>query len=357
MAGHRTDEELLAEADLALRLDDLERAERVFNRVHRSAESLGARAGALAGLGQLDFRRGNPRGAIVALEQSLALRPDAQLSDLETLGRAYATASRSAEAARPFELGLAAARARGDAAAATRFALLLANAFIDAAQIGRAQEVLGGALAGIDEADPHQQADLLWTQARLHTLSGNQEAAARYARQTIDLLERAEDPYRLGRACHMAAYIEVERGNHADALELVRRALELAGEDASPLEQARYRIEEARALAHLGEHDEAAAVAMAACPILAESEPHDAARGYLVIGDAFRTGGDAARAHELYELCLELLESEPNMWLPEAFARIADLLEAEGRTDEALAMLKRAVEARTPARRPQPPPV
>jgi tetratricopeptide (TPR) repeat protein len=352
----KTDAELLAEADLSLRLDDLGRAEALYDGVLRTTADPLARAGALAGLGQLAFRRGNPNGAIDALEQSLALEADAPPGMLETLGRAYATASRSAEAARPFELGLAAARARGDAAATTRFALLLANAFVDAAQIGRAQEVLGGALVGIDEADPHVQADLVWTQARLHSLTGNQDAAARYARQTIGLLERAEDPYRLGRACHMAAYIEIERGDHAEALDLVRRALELVRDDASPLEQARYRIEEARALASLGEREEAAAVAMAACSVLAESEPHDAARGYLVIGDAFRAGGDSARAHELYELCLELLESEPNMWLPEAFARISELLEAEGRTDEALAMLKRAVEARPTARRPQPPP-
>ncbi len=353
MADDRTDEELLADADLALRLDDLRLAELLFERVHRSAESSGARAGALAGLGQLDFRRGNPHGAISALEQSLALCADAQPTDLETLGRAYATASDPAGAVRPFELGLEATRARGDMVGATRFALLLANAYIDCSQIGRAQEVLGGALVGLDDADPHQQADLLWTQARLHTLSGNQEAAARYARQTIGLLERAEDPYRLGRACHMAAYIEVERGHYADARELVRRALELSAEDASPLEQARYRIEEARALAHLGEHEEAAAIAMSACAQLAEREPHDAARGYVVIADAFREGGDAARALELYELGLELLDSAPNPWVADACTRAAELLEAEGRKHDALQMLKRAVNAR----RPQPPPV
>lgn len=348
-----THEQLLAEADLALRLDDVERAAELFERVLRTAESPSGRAGALAGLGQLAFRRGDPRGAIAALEESLDLQADAPPGALETLGRAYATASRSTEAVRPFELGLAAARARGDAAGARRFSLLLANAFVDCSEIGRAQEVLGGALAGVADADPHLQADLFWTQARLHTMTDHQETAARYARQTIDLLERAEDPYRLGRACHMAAYIELERGNHADALELVRRALELAGEDASPLERARYRIEEARALAHLGESEEAAAVAMAICPILAESEPHDAARGYVVIADAFREGGDAARALELYELGLELLASAPNPWQVDAYTRTAELLEAEGRKDEALRMLKRAVNAR----RPQPPPV
>lgn len=348
-----THEQLLSEADLALRLDDVGRAEELFERVLRTAESPSDRAGALAGLGQVAFRRGDPGGAIAALEESLGLRADAPPGALETLGRAYATASRSTEAVRPFELGLAAARDRGDAAAATRFSLLLANAYVDCSEIGRAQEILGSALAGAEDADPHLQADLFWTQARLHTMTGNQEAAARYARQTIDLLERAEDPYRLGRACHMAAYIELERGRPADALELVRRALALVGEDASPLEQARYRIEEARALAHLGESEAAAAVAMAICPILAEREPHDAGRGYVVIADAFREGGDAARALELYELGLELLGSAPNPWLADAYVRTSGLLEAEGRTDEALQMLKRAVDAR----RPQPPPI
>ncbi len=183
-----THEQLLAEADLALRLDDVERAAELFERVLQTAESASGRAGALAGLGQLAFRRGDPRGALAALER------------------------------------------------------------------------------------------------------------------------------------------------------------------------ARFRIEEARALAYLGESEEAAAVAMAICPILAESEPHDAARGYVVIADAFREGGDAARALELYELGLELLESAPNPWLADAYARTAELLEAEGRKDEALRMLKRAVNARTAAQRWQQPP-
>ena len=53
--------------------------------------------------------------------------------------------------------------------------------------------------------------------------------------------------------------------------------------------------------------------------------------------------GERARALELYELAAELVTDRHPVFVREISSKMAELLEAEGRTDEALALLKRAV--------------
>jgi tetratricopeptide (TPR) repeat protein len=120
----------------------------------------------------------------------------------------------------------------------------------------------------------------------------------------------------------------------------------MLGEDVSPVEIAKFRIEEARALVLLGRSEEAAATAMAAQGLLADAEPDDAGRAYTVLGDVYRQIGDTAHAREIWELAAELLEHEPNPYIGDVYERLGTLLEEEGRTAEALQMLKRAYGAR-----------
>ena len=189
-------------------------------------------------------------------------------------------------------------------------------------------------------------ARLYWSQSRLHTLKGNQDAAARYARKTLELLELGEDVYNTARAHQLLAFIAVERGRGDEALDYVERGLALLGDDAGPVETAQFRIEEARALVLLGRTDEAASVAMTIQGMLAEAEPDDAGRAYTVLGDVYRRVGDNARAREIWELAAELLEREPNPYIGDVYERLGVLLEEEGRTEEALQMLKRAYGSR-----------
>jgi len=342
---------LLADAELALRLDDLERAAALYERALRTTVDDATRAEALAGIGRLAFRQGDLHGAIAALEESLALAPDAAVANVETLGRAHAVAGQLAEAERVFRRAAEAARARGDGRDALRFTLMLVNTLVDGARFGRAQELLGAALGQAADADGSLGATLTWTQARLHAQQGNFETAARYARRTIELLEGTEDVYRLARAHHPLGFVELELGNYADALAALRRGRELLGEAGNPLERAQFLVEEARAVALLGEPEEAAAVAMGACPVLAADAPHDAARAYAVIAGVFLERGDVARARELYELAADLLEQGENPYLPEVLEGLAHTYELEGRTQEALDLLKRSVAARRRTRR------
>ena len=59
--------------------------------------------------------------------------------------------------------------------------------------------------------------------------------------------------------------------------------------------------------------------------------------------------GDAARALELYERAAELAERHPEL-VREFYAKMAELLEQEGRKDEALELLKRAVATQSESR-------
>ena len=63
----------------------------------------------------------------------------------------------------------------------------------------------------------------------------------------------------------------------------------------------------------------------------------------MLIADVFDELGDTAKAKELYELAAEVLEAIPSRYLIEVYQKLAALLEADGRKDEALGVLKKAV--------------
>ena len=70
------------------------------------------------------------------------------------------------------------------------------------------------------------------------------------------------------------------------------------------------------------------------------------------LGEVFEASGDRQRALGLYELAVTSLERVGKPYLTEAARRLAGLLEAEGRQNEALEVLKRAVGGATPAPEP-----
>lgn len=341
--------QLLVDANIALRLDDLATAEELFGQAWKSGDPR-ARAEALGGLGRLAFRRGDPLGAISSIEEAFEADPSLRRTApglVDTLGRAYATSGQPEAAIGIFARARDEARERDDALAERRFGVLLASSLIDSGSYGRAEEVLGASLARLgDEDDPTARARALWSQSRLHSLKGEQDTAALYARRTLDLLELTEDTQYRARAYHLLGSIELERGRPAEALENVRKAIDIVGDSTGTVEQAQFRLEQARALAQLGEHERAAAEATTIAALLQDVDPHDAARCYVLIGDVFADLGDRARALELYELGAGLLGEQRSVHASLAYERLAKLLEEEGRTEEALQALKRALGAR-----------
>lgn len=337
----------LIEAEVALRLDETEVAERLYREQLERAAVDGERAQALAGLGQVAFRKGDPKAAITHLEQaSELLGPQAvqQYATADTLGRAYALIGELEAAVKIFEGALEAAQEQGDTVETMRFAVLLANALVDTGHFQRAEALLGRISSLVDESgDPLLRARLYWSQSRLHSERGDPDTGAYYARRALHILQLSEHDYYTARAYQLLAYTEIERGRPAEALVFLEKGWPALAKTGNRLEQAQFRLEEARALAALGRSEEAGALAMELTPIIADAAPEDAGRGYSVLAQVFEQIGEDARALELYELAAKLLEKNPNRFLVIVYDRIAAILERLGRRDEAFEILQRAV--------------
>ncbi len=338
----------MLEAEVALRLGDLEEAERLYRGALENARDNASKADATAGLGQVAFRNGDPRTAMRRFEEAVALYGDdeSRHPDLaDSLGRAYAMVGELESAIAVFERCREEAEEREDSMIALQFSVLLAHALIDAGNLGRADELLGQALvAGKHSQSPSVRAQLYWSQSRLHEQKNDPETAARYARRALELLLLTEDTYRTARAHQLLAYIELSRGNADHALELLEEGWPLLEQSGNKLERAQYRLEEARALAKLGRSEEAAALAMQISGLISDAAPEDAARGYAVLGSVYEELGESDRAREVYELAAELLETRnPNRYLIDVYSKLADLADAAGRKEEAYEYMKKAV--------------
>jgi len=336
------------EAGVTLRLGELDLAEGLYTTMIETAPDDAGKAVAYAGLGQVAYRRGDPRLAIERFERALELEGGGagDLPDLaDSLGRAYAMVGELESAIAVFERALASAEQRDDQLERIRFQLLLGDALVDSGNFGRAEEVLAGALVlGMDSINPHVRSNLYWTQSRLHAERNDSETAARYARRALEVLRMTEDMYRTGRAHQLLAHIELDRGHAEEALGILEEGSPLLEAAGNPLERAQYRLEEARALAKLGRNEEAATLAMQISGIIADAHPEDAARSYSTLAEVYEEMGDRARALELYELAAELLRPDnPNRFLARIHARMAELFEAEGDPDAAHEHMKKAV--------------
>lgn len=307
----------LAEAQLAARLDDVKRARRLYKAaIADSGDEGPIAARAHAGLGHLAFDLGDHTAAVSELERALGTEGLLPVHEagvaVESLGRAYALRGEFELAFALFERALTQAREREDLLDLVRFTALLANAYVDSGNVGRAAELLGEAIGRVrDVDDPLSRARVWWTQSRLHTLQNQPELAARYARLAIAALELTDYALHTARAYQLLAHIENDRGNSEEALGLLEQGEARVIESGNVFEAATFRLERARALVALGREEEAAALAMAVGPMFTDASPTDAGRGYGLLAGVYRQLGDHARALELYELAIETLLGRP----------------------------------------------
>jgi tetratricopeptide (TPR) repeat protein len=349
------DRDLLAEdrtlldAEIALRFSEIDSAEVLYNQVLEAATTNNERARALAGIGQIAFERGNPRSAVQFLEQALSVSHTdvtEQPSVADTLGRAYAMLDDLEPAIRLFRQSLERANQRKNSPEAVRFGVLLANAYIDNGEFGEAEEVLRDTIKKAENArDPVFRARIYWSLSRLHTILGEASTAARYAGKALELLELTEHTTYAARAHQLLAHVELDRGNASEALDVLDSGLPLVREAGNQVDEALFQLERARALVQLDRREEAVQLARESAALLEEASPGDAGRGHAVVAEVYEGLGDRARAIETYERASELLSVSPSRYLLEVYAKLADLLEAEGRKDDALEVLKKAVAA------------
>jgi tetratricopeptide (TPR) repeat protein len=340
-------ERRLTEAEIALRLDDRARARELYEALLADVEAgEELEAAVREGLGQLAYRDGDLEGAVRELERALALggggvaeRP----ALAETLARAYATLGELAPAIALLRRGVEAAG--DDRVRHVRFAGLLAAALTDNGSLAEAERTLAQALERATRiTDPYTRARLYWGRSRLLGEQGEMAAAERYARRTLELLRAIEDEYATAHVLELLASICTELGRPDEALSLLAEARPAIETMATPGEQAHFEIEEARALAAVGRKEEAGALAMRLVGAIGDTQPADAGRVILVLGEVFESLGEIERAQELYELAIEKLERYgASRYLVTAYRRLAEILKAVGRGDEALGLLERAL--------------
>jgi tetratricopeptide (TPR) repeat protein len=340
----------LLEAEVALRLGDEERAAQLYEAARANADSAAALARVQLGLGRLALRRDEIEQGIDLLEQAVQSRElaagDASAA-ANALGRGYVMQSRYDEAFAIFERSLDEARSRGDHFDEVRFSVLLANAYIDHGDYGRAHAALGEVLdVARQTVDPLLRASLYWSQSRAHLSQGEPDRAAEYARLALATLRASEQTLEAARVLQLLAFIENDRGNPAAALELVDEGEPIVAAAGQTTDAAMFTIERARALSALGEADEAVELLLGIVPRLDSAAPKDAARAYSGVADIFRKQGDTARALELYELAVEQAPV-PDRHVVAALRAMAEIHEEQGNGDMALELLKRALAVRS----------
>jgi tetratricopeptide (TPR) repeat protein len=340
----------LLEAEVALRLGEAERAAELYESARANADSPAAQAQARLGLGRLALRRGEVSDGIVLLEQSLdsgELPTGDASAGANALGRAYISENRYDEAFALFERFLNAARSRGDQFDQIRFALLLANTYIDHGDYARAHATLGEVLdLARRTIDPTLRASLYWSQSRAHLSQGQTDRAAEYAQLAIATLKAGEQTLEAARALLLLAFIENDRGNPQGALERVDEGEPIVAAAGKVTDAAMFAVERARALSALGETEEAAGLLLGIVPRLSAAAPKDAARAYSAVAEIFRKQGDTAHALELYELAVEQAPI-PSRHVAAALKAMAEIREEQGETQMALELLKQALAART----------
>lgn len=337
--------EPLLEAEIAARIGDPAIAEGQFEAALRQATDSRSRGRALAGLAQLTFGRGEHTEAIAQFQAALEEDPGLEEKPLvaDSLGRAYALSGQYESAIALFERRLEDAEKRGDLLETVRFAVLLANTLIDCGALGRADELLGHALAQTHEhGDPLIRVRLWWSQSRLHASRNDPQTAARYARLALSVLELSEHSSYTARAYQLLANIELDRGNAEEALALLEKGLPLIVASGNRFEEAVFRLDQARALAELDRREEAAALAMQIGPLLSQASPADAGRAYFLLGQVYEALGEVERAIELCELAAETIPPA-DRHLSQVYARLGKLFRRQGRKDDALDAFSKSV--------------
>ena len=339
---------LLREAAVALRSDRVRVAHQLYADALEAAADDETRAEALEGLGHVAHRSGRPREALRLFEDSLRLsgkEPWDRLELAEPIGRSYAAVGEIDRATTIFLQCVRSAKAEGDRAAQVRFASLLSYALTDQGKFEEAEYALEDVLeAGAESNDPRLSALVEWAQARLRGEQGRTEVAVEHARAALELLKPTDHTKFLATTHELLASLYNDLGRAEEALDLLRDGWPLLISSGTPLQVAHYRIEEARALAALGPTEGAAAVAMRDVAQLDGTHPGDAGRAYILLGEIFDRLGDVARARQLYETGIGLLTKQgPSRYLASAYRRLAELFEAEYRTEDAIAVLKRAL--------------
>ena len=178
------------------------------------------------------------------------------------------------------------------------------------------------------------------------------DLAAEFAERALETLHVAEDERTIAFAQQLLAYIEIERGDAAKALELLDDAAPTIERVAEPLERAVFQLERARALAELGRDAEAGDVLVEIAPELTANPRIDGGRYFVLLAEIYERLGNHDDALAMLDEGIDRLADHRSPYLVRAYRLKGELLERLGRADEALAALRQALAAQDTAAKP-----
>lgn len=351
----RTELELrLADAELELRLDDVDAAEGRLRELLHDAQSVGdddlAQRVELA-LALAAARSGRPEDAVEGLERFLEAvdPPVTERPDLyAALARAYAAVGETPRAVALLQRCVEelSAAERPDPILFVRFASYLSYALMDVGDSAGAHEVLARALRESDgAADRMTLIRLYWSLGRYYALEGPPARALDYVRRAIALLEASEDSFYLARAHELCGTILLDQANADGAgehLDVAERLFTELGEDGA---LGSVYTELARRSFQLGDAEAARAQALRALDLLDDAAPAEVGRAWRALAEVFDGLGDYDLAGHSYRTAVErLLQQGSGKLLAETYRSYGKFLRARGRESEALDVYERAAD-------------
>jgi len=343
----------LADLELAVRLGDSSSTKAPLLALLDEAVGAGDASSALrarVSLATLALESSEWSFAAELLETALEGEPFAPVDHYDIyarLGRAYAASGRAQDAVDLYERCLTGvADAGGDAALEARYAALLSYALSDMGELARAEDVVSGALAKLDEtSDPYMRVRLYWSMARLAHTEGRPSVALGNIRKAIALLQATDDTLHLARAHILAASITLSREDAEGATLHLDRAELLLGTPMSTDDLVEIAIQRSRIEALRGNGTPAIAFARRALELNRGENPGDEGRAFAALGDGLALEAEFPAADEAYRRGAELLEAS-GRWrdATNACRSWAKMLREQGREEQALDVLERATE-------------
>jgi transcriptional regulator with XRE-family HTH domain len=343
----------LCDLELAIRLGEIDGAEKALEAALTEADGAGDRAAGIrarVALAQIALESGGEERAVSLLEEALAddvFAPVVRFDIYANLGRAYAGAGRPERAAALYEQCLdGVADNGGDPSLEARYATLLSYALTDMGEIAKAEEVVRHALSRVgDSSDPYMRVRLYWSIARLAHTQGREAVALENVRKAIALLQATDDTFHLARAHVLAAEIMLGRNDAAAAERHLAQAEKLFGggrtpDDTMEITQLHSRLELLR-----GNAPAAIGFAREALALCTESQQMERGISTHALADALVLTGETSEASTTYKQAVDLLEITGQWRSASAAARSwGRLLREQGQESEALDVLDRAAE-------------
>ncbi len=342
----RVSDSALSSAELSVRMadDDAPAAVDSVRDQARAARESAAESRMLEAQGQMARAAGDQSRAIEAFEAARAASAAATARSrpglYDSLGRAYADTGDASRAVSLLRDAYEEVNGEPlDAPLAVRFGSALAAVHGDQGAFSEAGRILAEILAieaGVGDARARAGGE--WALARTYAGEGKGELAQRYMQRVSERLDQLDERRTLGGAHVLHAQILLDGDQAEEALAHLDRAEPLMG-DLDATERGRLSVERARALAHLGQSEQAREAARTALDQTGTGDPVIAGSALTTLAELELKDGNLDEARQLCRESISVVEGAA------AAHNLARAYEVLSRVEEAAGDLQAALEA------------